>query len=181
MKLIKKNIVANFTGIAWQSLMGFIFIPIYIYFVGIESWGLIGIFAMLQTMSGLLDLGMSNTMSREMARLSAMEGREQEMRNLVRTLEVIYWGVAIFAGIIVAALSPFIAHHWVKPGQLSPKAIEQAFLLMGLAITLQMPVGFYSGGLMGLQRQVLPILEKLLLNPDGPKQSNEQTEGAIKC
>ena len=77
------------------------------------------------------------------------------MRNLVRTLEVLYWGVAILAGIVVAVLSPFIAHHWVKAEQLSPITIEHAFLLMGLAITLQMPVGFYSGGLMGLQRQVL--------------------------
>jgi O-antigen/teichoic acid export membrane protein len=155
MKLIKKNIVANFAGNTWQALMGLIFVPLYMKFLGMESWGLIGIFAAMQTMSGILDLGMSNTLNREMARLSALQGREQEMRNLVRTLEVLYWGVAVFAGIVVAALSPFIAHHWVKAEQLSPKTIEHAFLLMGFAITLQMPVGFYSGGLMGLQRQVL--------------------------
>ncbi|MBN2019726.1 MAG: oligosaccharide flippase family protein [Sedimentisphaerales bacterium] len=155
MKLIKQNIVANFTGSNWQALMGLIFIPLYMKLLGIEAWGLIGIYAMLQTMFCLLDMGMSSTLNREMARLSALQGKEKEMRNLVRTLEVIYWGVAILAGITVAALSPFIAHHWVKPEQLSGKTIEQVFLLMGLAITLQMPVGFYSGGLMGLQRQVL--------------------------
>jgi len=155
MKLIKKNIVANFAGNMWQTLMGLIFIPFYMKFLGMESWGVIGIFAALQTMSGVLDLGMSNTLNREMARLSALQGREQEMRNLVRTLEVLYWGVAIFAGIVVAVLSPFIAHHWVKAEQLSSTTVEQAFLMMGLAIALQMPVGFYSGGLMGLQRQVL--------------------------
>jgi hypothetical protein len=98
---------------------------------------------------------MSNTLNREMARLSALEGREQEMRNLVRTLEIIYWGVAVFAGIAIALLSPVIAHHWVKAEQLSSTTIAQAFLMMGLAITLQMPIGFYSGGLTGMQRQVL--------------------------
>jgi O-antigen/teichoic acid export membrane protein len=155
MKLIKQNIVANFAGSNWQALMGLIFIPLYMKLLGIEAWGLIGIYTMLQTVFCLLDMGMSSTLNREMARLSALEGKEQQMRNLVRTLEVIYWGVAILAGITVAALSPFIAHHWVKPEQLSTRTIEQAFLMMGLAITLQMPVGFYSGGLMGLQRQVL--------------------------
>ena len=69
-----------------------------------ESWGLIGIFLTLQTMSGILDLGMSNTLNREMARLSALQGREQEMRNLVRTLEMIYWSVAVFAGITVCVV-----------------------------------------------------------------------------
>jgi O-antigen/teichoic acid export membrane protein len=153
--LLKKNIAANFAGSIWQTLMGLIFIPLYIKFMGIESWGLIGIFATLQVIFGLLDIGLSNTLNREMARLSVLSGREQEMRNLVRTLEVIYWGIAIFVGITVVSLSPFIAHHWIKAGQLSPKTIEQALLIMGFVIALQLPIGFYSGGLMGLQRQVM--------------------------
>ena len=155
MNLIKKNIAANFAGSIWQSLMSLIFIPLYIKFMGIESWGLIGIFATLQAMFGLLDMGLSSTLNREMARLSVLPGKEQEMRNIVRTMEVIYWGVAVFVGITVTALSPFIVHHWIKAGQLSPKTIEQALLIMGLVMALQMPIGFYSGGLMGLQRQVL--------------------------
>jgi O-antigen/teichoic acid export membrane protein len=155
MSLLKRNIIANFSGSIWQALMALIFIPLYIKFMGIESWGLIGIFATLQVMFGLLDIGLSSTLNREMARLSVLSGREQEMRNLVRTLEVIYWGIAIFVVIIVVSLSPFIAHHWIKAGQLSPKTIEQALLIMGFVIALQMPIGFYSGGLMGLQRQVL--------------------------
>ena len=72
MSLIKKNILANFAGSIGQVLMGLIFIPLYIKFMGIESWGLIGIFFTLQNISGLLDLGMSNTLNREMARLSAL-------------------------------------------------------------------------------------------------------------
>jgi O-antigen/teichoic acid export membrane protein len=155
MNLLKKNIVANFAGSTWQAFMSLIFIPLYIKFMGIESWGLIGIFATLQAAFGLLDMGLSSTLNREMARLSVLPNKEQEMRNLVRTLEMLYWGIAVFVGIAVAALSPFIAHHWVKAEQLSPKTIEQAVLIMGFVIALQMPVGFYSGGLMGLQKQVL--------------------------
>ena len=142
-------------GSTWRTLMGLIFIPLYIKFMGIESWGLIGIFATIQVIFGLLDIGLSSTLNREMARLSVLSGRGQEMRNLVRTLEVIYWGIAIFVGITLVSLSPFIAHHWIKAGQISPKTIEQALLIMGFVIALQMPIGFYSGGLMGLQRQVL--------------------------
>ena len=155
MTIIKKNIVANFAGSIWQSLMALVFIPLYIKFIGIESYGLIGIFATLQAMFVLLDMGLSATLNREMARLSVLPGREQEMRNLVRSLEVIYWCIAIFIGIAVVAISPFIAHHWIKAGQLSSKTIEQAVLIMGFVMALQMPVSFYSGGLMGLQKQIL--------------------------
>lgn len=155
MASIRINITANFVGNIWQALAGFIFIPFYIKFIGIESWGLIGIFTTLQIIFGLLDIGLSSTLNREMARLSVLPGKEQEMRNLVRTLEVFYWGIAILAGIAIASLSPLIANYWVKPGHLPAKTIEQAFLIMGFIIALQMPAGFYSGGLMGLQKQVL--------------------------
>ena len=152
---LKKNIGANFAGSVWQALMALVFVPLYIKFMGIESWGLIGIFATLQAMFGLLDMGLSGTLNREMARLSVLPRKEQEMRDLVRTLEVLYWSVAVFAGITVVSLSQFIAHHWINAGQLPPKTIEQALLIMGFVMVFQMPIGFYAGGLMGLQKQVL--------------------------
>jgi len=43
----EKNIVANFVGSIWQFLMALIFIPLYIKFMGIEFWGLIGIAALI--------------------------------------------------------------------------------------------------------------------------------------
>lgn len=155
MTLLKKNIGANFAGSIWQAIMGLIFIPLYIKFMGIESYGLLGIFATLQVIFGLLDVGLGSTLSREMARLSALPSKEQEMRNLARTLEILYWSIAVFVGIAIVSLSPFMAHHWIKAGQLSPKIIEQALLIMAFVMAFQMPIGFYSGGLMGLQKQVL--------------------------
>lgn len=123
--------------------------------MGIESYGLIGIFATLQATFIILDMGVSATLNREMARLSALQGREQEMRNLVRSLEVICWSIAILIGIAVVAMAPFSAQYWVKAEQLSPQTIEEAVLIMGFVMALQWPAAFYSGGLRGLQKQVL--------------------------
>ena len=152
---LKKNIGANFAGSIWQAIMGLVFVPIYIKFIGIESYGLIGIFTTLQIIFGLLDVGLGSTLTREMARLSALPNREQEMRNLVRTLEIIYWSVAVFVGVVVVSLSPVISGHWIKAGNLSVKTVEYSLLIMGFVMVFQLPSGFYSGGLMGLQKQVL--------------------------
>ena len=155
MSLLKQNISANLFGNGWQTLMALVFVPFYIKFMGVESYGLIGIFTMLQLMAGLLDMGLIGTLNREMARLSVLPGREQEMRNLVRSLEIICWGIAIVIGIAVIGASPFIAYHWVRAEQLSSSTIEQAVLIMGFTIMLQCPISLYTSGLMGLQRQVL--------------------------
>ena len=135
--------------------MSLVFVPLYIHFLGIEAYGLIGIFATLLALFGLLDMGLSSTLNREMARLTVQEGKAQEMRDLVRTLEIPYWAVGLLISVIVIGLSPFIAYHWVNAINLSPKTVQTAIVLMGLAVAFQWPMGFYSGGLMGLQRQVL--------------------------
>jgi len=153
--ILKKNIAANFTGSLVQALMALLFIPLYIKFLGIEAYGLIGLFMTMQALFMLLDMGLGATVNREMARLSVLPDKAQEMRDLVRSLEVIYWCIAVLFGVAVMAFSSFIAVYWVRPKQLSPEVIRQAILIMGLAIAFQWPVSFYSGGLMGLQRQVL--------------------------
>ena len=90
MSVLKKNIAANIGGNIWTGLMGLVFVPLYIHFLGIEAYGLIGIFATLLALFGLLDMGLSGTLNREMARLAVREGNAQEMRDLVRTLEIPY-------------------------------------------------------------------------------------------
>src|SRR5215216_3771623 len=107
MKPIRNNLIANFLGRGWAALMGIVFIPLYIKFMGIESYGLVGFFTTLQAVFALLDLGLTTTLNREIARYSALAEKSQDMRDLVRTLEIIYWALAFFIGAVVITLSPF--------------------------------------------------------------------------
>ena len=42
---LRNNLVANYLGHGWTALMGIAFIPWYIKLLGIEAYGLIGVFA----------------------------------------------------------------------------------------------------------------------------------------
>ena len=61
--------IANYLGQGWAALMGIAFVPLYVKVLGVESYGLVGVFAVLQASLMLLDLGLTPTLSREMARL----------------------------------------------------------------------------------------------------------------
>jgi O-antigen/teichoic acid export membrane protein len=65
-----------------------------------------------------------------------------------------YWGLAFVVGLITVAGSGFIAEHWLSGSELSVGEIQRAVVLMGAVLVLQWPLGLYSGGLMGVQRQV---------------------------
>jgi O-antigen/teichoic acid export membrane protein len=155
MTQLKWNVLANFAGRGWIALMSIAFIPLYIKFMGIEAYGLVGFFTSLLALLSLLDLGLSTTINREMARYSVEPNQAKTERDLLRTLEVVYWAVGIIIGAAILFLSPLIAHYWIKADKLAPATVQQAVTLMGLVIAFQWPSSLYEGGLMGLQQQVL--------------------------
>jgi len=152
---IKRNVIANFAGRMWSALMALAFLPLYVRFLGIESYGLIGIFVSLTALLSVFDMGLGTTLSRELARLSARPGNEREARDLVRTFELIYWGTGVVLGGGVALLAPFIARDWLNAQGVAAQTMQQAIAIMSLVVALQWPNSLYASGLMGLQRQVL--------------------------
>jgi O-antigen/teichoic acid export membrane protein len=135
--------------------MSLVFIPVYIHFMGMEAYGLVGVFLTTQAMFSLLDMGISTTLNREIARLSVYPDKAQEMRDLLRTLEFIYWGITFLIIILILLCAPLISYKWIHGRQLPPVVINRAVMIMGGAIAFQLLSGFYSGGLLGLQEQVL--------------------------
>ena len=94
-------------------------------------------------------------MNREMARYSVQPEKADEARDLVRTLEIGYWLIGIVAGVALVVASPWVATHWIRSGAIPVRSVTQAVMLMGGLAVFQWPVSFYQGGLMGLHKQVL--------------------------
>jgi O-antigen/teichoic acid export membrane protein len=151
---LSHNVIANFSGQAWGLLMNLAFVPIYIRVLGIEAYGLIGFFLSLQAFFLILDMGLAATVNRELARSSLAADDADTNRDLVRTLELVYWPTGLLIALGVFLLSGSIASHWLKPVSLSMNQASQAIMLMGFAAALQWPFGLYAGGLRGLERQV---------------------------
>ena len=137
-----------------MALMNLAFVPVYLKLLGVEVYGLVGFNVTLSAVLSLLDMGLSTTLNREMAKRSLEPERAAETRNLVRTMEVVYWPLALVIALVVAGLAPLIAHHWITKTTLPPATVQHAVTMMGLSIALQWPYSFYEGGLLGLQQQV---------------------------
>ncbi len=155
MSRLAVNILANLAGQGWSIIISLLVIPLYIRFLGIEAYGLIGFYVMLQALSQVLDLGLSPTLNREMARYSDRTEKAGEARDLVRTLEVGYWAIGIGIGAGLTMTAPLIARHWLNASALPLGDVQHALTLMGILVALQWPLSFYGSGLMGLQKQLV--------------------------
>lgn len=154
-QLIRKNAVANFLGRGWSALVPLALSPYYVALFGPEGFGLIGVYLMLQALLVVLDLGYGTTVSREMARLTEDITQRARARDLMRTLEVFFFGALFIIGAGIYAAAPALGENWSASGGLTHADLSAAFRLIGLGIAAQFPSLLYAGGLMGLQRQVV--------------------------
>lgn len=152
---LRYNLLANFVGRVWTAALGFLFIPVFVRYLGVEAYALIGFYAALQAVLGVMDLGLGITLNREMARLALRPDARRPQRDLLRTLEVVYWAASILVGLLVVLLARPFAEQWVQVQTLPVETVVWAVRVMGIILALQFPFGFYQGGLMGLQRQIL--------------------------
>jgi len=151
---VKSNIAANIIARLWGFISTYLFTPLYLNFLGIEAFGLVGFFSTLMGIIVLVDMGFTATLNRELARLSVRDDSLIEMRNLVRTYEVIYFWISLFLMLLIWILAPLITEFWLNSNKLSHDEITYSIRLMGMAIAFQLPSGLYYGGLMGLQLQI---------------------------
>jgi O-antigen/teichoic acid export membrane protein len=153
--MFKKNLAANYIGQGWVALMGLAFIPLYIKYLGIEAYGLIGLFAVLQSWLTLLDMGMTPTLGREMARFTGGGKSIESIRDLLRSIEVVAFIVAfLIAGSIFFGAN-WIAVNWLKSDSISAVTVANAFVVMGIVTALRFVEGIYRSAIIGMQRQIL--------------------------
>ena len=154
---LSKNLLANYVGQFWRAVMAVAFIPIYIKLIGIESYGLIGFFAIFQSSLALFDMGMKPALGRETAKISENHNMasSHQVRNLLRSVELISIIIVIALILLMFASSSWIAMNWLQSESLDYEIIRKSIIIFVGISCLQFLESIYTSCLSGLQRQVL--------------------------
>ena len=152
MSVLKRNVVANAFGQVVAVLTSIVLVPLYVRFLGSEGFGLMGFVLSVQALAGVFDLGLSATANREISRLSAPGGTGG--RDLLRTLEIAYAGLALVIFGILALASTWAARNWIQASELSMDTIVSCLSTASATIALRLEGGVYHGVLRGLEQQV---------------------------
>jgi O-antigen/teichoic acid export membrane protein len=146
--------MANLSSNIWLALLSLILTPLYVWFLGVESYGLIGFYFSWLAIVGILDSGISSTAAREMAWYSALPEEKGIIPSLLLSLEVAYWSLILVLGVGILLGAWFLGAEWFESKDLSPEVIRETLILMAISLVVQVPSGLYIAGMMGLQRQV---------------------------
>lgn len=146
----------------WTALISFLFVPIYVKIIGAESYGLVAFFGTLSGSLAILDLGLSTAISRQVAIFLTQPDKEKESKDLIFSVEIIYWLMALAVGLLVVLLAQTIALYWIKTKDLPVATVQKAVMLMGAVFAVQFPASIYNGVLIGSDRQIANALAALI-------------------
>lgn len=161
--MLKKNIIANYLGRFYTIIIGIVVLPLYLNYLGAESYGLVGFFTILMSWMMLLDMGFSQVLSREAARLKDQTDGLLEIKLALRSVESMILIASIFIFIMVFVLSGWISENWLQVKVLSFETVEQCIKLMGLMLILRWYVSLYNGLVLGLEQQVWLNVYKVIM------------------
>lgn len=150
---LRGNVIANYVGQGWTAVANVVFVPIFIHYLGIQSYALIGIYIILQAWLALLDLGMSPTLSREMARFVGGSLPARGAVELLRSVELVCGGFVLLCALLLVVAAPWIARYWLTTS-LPLDEVVGALRLCGVVVAFRFMETIYRSALYGLDRQV---------------------------
>lgn len=148
---LRLNLVVNMASQGLSVLAGLVTAPVYVRLLGREALGLIGVHLTLQALVRLLDLGLTPTVTREVARLEAA-GDAAEQARFVATFGRIFAAVAAVVAIGVPLAAPWLATGWLNVAGFSTETVTRAIVLMGLVAAIRWLAVFFEGVMYGLER-----------------------------
>ena len=80
------RVLADVSARIWSAIISFAVMPIYLSYLGTESFGIVSTFASLQAILALMDCSLSPSLTRELARASAVKHGWEKAKDLSRTM-----------------------------------------------------------------------------------------------
>ncbi len=153
------NLITN----VYSLIVGILFVPLYINYIGIEAYGVIGAFNGITTFLWLFDFGITTNINREMSKFYEQEDK-RELLDVKKTLEMVCYGLSGLIAVFLSGFIALLAFYWFNSDRFTPAYLFSVLAILAISLVLQFPIAFYTGGLLGLNQQVPLNLINIFMN-----------------
>lgn len=147
--LIFRTLTVSYILQIYTAILTIIFLPLYLKYIGTESYGVFALSIMLQGITQLFDMGLAQTLMRETSRLHVNLKLKNDAYNIFLLGEKYFFILNILLIIFFLIASSWFAQIWLRieelPYDVVNISIFTAFILAGL----RWYINFYRSGLLG--------------------------------
>ncbi len=162
--MFKINLIANYLGQGLSAIIGFLLIPVYISYLGIEAYGVIGFFALIQVWMSFWEAGFATILNKEFSKISSLIDNINYLRTLLRSIELISIIIALIIMSLFYYSSGWLSKEWFSTESFSHETLSNALALMGIVFALKFIENLYKSVIIGLQKQVLLNIINFFMN-----------------
>jgi O-antigen/teichoic acid export membrane protein len=154
--LFVRNSIAHFVARLLSLGAGLALIPLVTLTLGAEPLGLLGVYATLQGMLALFDLGLPVIVNRQLAILSGRNNSHDARPQLIRSLEFLFWGMTVVFLVTGLLIKDAFSSGWLNAQVLPHSVVATSVIVIIASVAFRFPVAFYSNVLFGLDRHIYP-------------------------
>lgn len=148
----KVNVAFNYISQFYNGVIGILIMPFYLKALGVEAYGLIAFFTLLQSWFYLLDVGFSQTLTRETVRYRSGDVSAQLYAKLYKYINLIFAGVSVISVLVLFFCTNLVLQHWIKLSSLNAGDVRLCLQVMFISVGLRCLGGVYRGIIQGLER-----------------------------
>ena len=162
-KKIVRNTIANYIGQFWIMIVSFILFPFIVHHVGLAASGIWLLISAITGYFGLLDLGISSSLTKHIAEYRAKEDTKQ-VNEVINTTFFLFLGVGVIAAIGLLVFGElFLTSIFNIPAELIDEA-KMIVYIVSISMLLRFPMGVFGGVLGGLQRYDITALVGIIVS-----------------
>ena len=150
---LKKNIISNYVAQGYIAILGIIVIPYYIKYMGLEAYGLVGIFLLIQTIFQLFDIGVSASIQREASKIR-ISGVNSQFKIIFQVFETYFFIIGITASVLMLTFSNEICEKWMNSENLNKETVNFSLKIMAVILFFRWFSCLYRGVILGREDQV---------------------------
>lgn len=163
MKRLSHNIIFNTLGNISVLIYSVVLLPTVLSMLGKDSVGIIGFYNTIFSSLMFFDFGFGVLANREISRTNFLSKNNLKSRELVDTLEILYWVISFIISFIIFFSSDFIASSWIKESAFDIVELSFFIKIISISIFFRWPVSFYFNVNSGLQNLVSINIFKIII------------------
>lgn len=164
MASLRKNIYFNYAGQIYSTFIGIAVLPLFLSEVGAEAYGLIGFYTLVQAWMSLLDIGMTPTLGREVARLRDCNKEGSRLVTIVNSLELVFFIIALCVAYSMFWWRDWLASDWLTVQVLDLSFVEMVVAIIGCTVAVRWSSSLNRSGINAFEHQVWLNVFEIILN-----------------
>lgn len=158
---LRASILSGLAARFVTALGHFLLVPVYLHLLGPRQFGWVGVYLTVTALAALLDLGLSQSLTREVAQGMTDASRRPELRSVLAAFERLFLALSAAILAVVTLGGPRFASVWLEMDAVTPREAASIFALIGVSIALTFLASLYFAALNGMHRQ--PLANAILI------------------